>query len=63
MEVSASPEIDTTKVSVMKHSGHSKVRESKPGLSGSTIRNDIVSPHFEQRGLLILSANTVHSLS
>ena len=59
MGTSTSSEIDTTKVSVMKHFGHSKVRESKPGLSGSMIRNDIVSPHFEQRGLLILFANTV----
>jgi hypothetical protein len=43
---STSQEIDTTKVSVTKHFGHSKVRESKPGLSGSMIRNAIVSPHF-----------------
>ena len=60
---SASREIDTTKVSVEKHFGHSKVCESKPGLSGSMIRNDIVSLHFEQRGLLILSANTAPPLS
>jgi hypothetical protein len=45
-ETSTSQEIDTTKVSVTKHFGHSKVRESKPGLSGSMIRNAIVSPHF-----------------
>jgi len=49
-ETSTSQEIDTTKVSVTKHFGHSKVRESKPGLSGSTIRNAIVSPHFWHRG-------------
>jgi hypothetical protein len=53
-------EIDTTKVSVTKHFGHSKVRKSKPGLSGSMIRNNIASPHFEQRGLLILSTNIAH---
>jgi hypothetical protein len=42
----ASQEIDATRVSVPKHFGHSKVLESKPGLSGSMIRNAIVSPHF-----------------
>jgi hypothetical protein len=57
IETSISEEIDTTRVSVTKHFGHSKVCESKPGLSGSMIRNDIVSPHFAQRGLLILSMN------
>jgi hypothetical protein len=57
IETSISEEIDTTKVSVTKHFGHSKVCESKPGLSGSMIRNDIVSPHFEQRGLLIFPTN------
>jgi hypothetical protein len=46
IEMSASPEIDTTKVSLTKHFAHSKVRKSKPGLSGSMIRNDIVSSHF-----------------
>jgi hypothetical protein len=30
------------------HFGHSKVCDSKQGLSGSMIRNDIVSSHFEQ---------------
>lgn len=45
-----------------KHFWHSKVRKSNPGLSGSMIRNNIVSLHFEQRGLLILSANTAHPL-
>jgi len=49
---STSQEIDTTKVSVTKHFGHSKVRKSKPGLSGSMIRNAIVSPHFWLRGPL-----------
>jgi hypothetical protein len=60
IETSTSEEIDATKVSVPKHFGHSKVRESKPGLSGSMIRNDIVSPHFGHRGLLILSTNIAH---
>jgi hypothetical protein len=60
METSTSREIDTTRVSVTKHFGHSKVRESKPGLSGSTIRNAIVSPHLGQSGLLILSTNIAH---
>jgi hypothetical protein len=58
LETSTSREIDTTKVSVAKHFWHSKVRKSNPGLSGSMTRNSIVSLHFEQRGLLILSANT-----
>jgi hypothetical protein len=57
METSTSQEIDATKVSVPKHFGHSKVRESKPGLSGSMIRSAITSPHFEQRGLSITSRN------
>ena len=43
-----------------KHFGHSKVRKSKPGLSGSMIRNSIMSPHFEQRGLSITSTNTAY---
>jgi hypothetical protein len=60
LETSTSREIDTTKVSVAKHFWHSKVRKSNPGLSGSMTRNSIVSLHFEQRGLLILSANTAH---
>ena len=55
-------EIDTTKVSVTKHFGHSKVRESKPGLSGSMIRNAIVSPHFWHRGPLIRSTNIAYPL-
>jgi hypothetical protein len=59
IESSSSREIDTTTVSVTKHFGHSKVRESKPGLSGSMIRNAIVSPHFWQRGPLIRSMNIV----
>jgi hypothetical protein len=46
---------------VPKHFGHSKVRKSKPGLSGSMIRNAIISPHFEQRGLSIPSMNTAYS--
>jgi hypothetical protein len=45
---------------VPKHFGHSKVRKSKPGLSGSTSRNAIVSPHFAQRGLLITFTNTAY---
>jgi hypothetical protein len=60
IETSTSGEIDTTKASVTKHFGHSNVRKSNPGLSGSMIRNNIVSLHFEQRGHLILSANTAH---
>jgi hypothetical protein len=47
-------------VSVTKHFGHSKVRESKPGLSGSMIRNAIVSPHFWHRGPLIRSTNMAY---
>jgi hypothetical protein len=35
IEASISQEIEATKVSVPKHFGHPKVRESKPGLSGS----------------------------
>jgi hypothetical protein len=42
---------------VPKHFGHSKVRESKPGLSGSMIRNAIISMHFGHRGFLIRSTN------
>jgi hypothetical protein len=57
MARSSSEEIATTTVSVPKHFGHSKVRESKPGLSGSMIRNAIISSHFGQPGLLILSTN------
>jgi hypothetical protein len=60
METSTSLEIDTTKVSVPKHFGHSKVRKSKPDLSGSMIRNAIISPHFEHRGFLIRSTNTAY---
>jgi hypothetical protein len=60
METSTSQEIDATKVSVPKHFGHSKVRKSKPGLSGSTSRNAIISPHFAQRGLLITFTNTAY---
>jgi hypothetical protein len=59
METSGAEDIGVTRVLVSWHFGHSKVCESKPGLSGSMIRNDMVSPHFEQRGLLILFANTV----
>jgi hypothetical protein len=55
-----SREIDTTKVSVTKHFGHSNVRESKPGLSGSMIRNAMVSPHFWHRGPLIRSMNMAY---
>ena len=58
IETSTSQEIDATKVSVSKHFGHSKVRKSKPGLSGSMSRNAIISPHFEHRGLSITSTNT-----
>jgi hypothetical protein len=47
---------------VTKHFGHSKVRESKPGLSGSMIRNAIVSPHFWHRGPLIRSAYIAYPL-
>ena len=61
IETSISQEIDATKVSVPKHLGHSKVRKSKPGLSGSMIRNAIISPHVEQRGLSITSMNTAYS--
>jgi hypothetical protein len=57
IETSTSHEVDTTKVSVTKHFGHSKVRESKPGLSDSMIRNAIASPHFWHRGPLNRSAN------
>jgi hypothetical protein len=59
-ETSTSQEFDTTKVSVPKHFGHSKVRKSKPGLSGSMSRNAIIAPHFGQRGFLITSANTTY---
>jgi hypothetical protein len=45
---------------VTKHFGHSKVRKSKPGLSGSMIRNAIVSPHFWHRGPLNRSANIAY---
>jgi hypothetical protein len=47
---------------VPKHFGHSKVRESKPCLSGSMIRNAIISSHFWHRGLLIWFTNTAHPL-
>jgi hypothetical protein len=57
MARSSSEEIATTTVSVPKHFGHSKVRESKPGLSGSMIRNAIISSHFGQPGLLTPSTN------
>jgi hypothetical protein len=60
METSASQEIDATRVSVPKHFGHSKVRKSKPGRSGSTSRNAIISSHFAQRGLLITFTNTAY---
>ena len=53
-----SQQIDATEVWVPKHFGHSNVRKSKPGLSGSMSRNAIISPHFGQRGLLITFANT-----
>jgi hypothetical protein len=59
-ETSTSREIDTTKVSMTKHFGHSNVRESKPGLSGSMIRNVIFSPHFLHRGSLVRSTNIVY---
>jgi hypothetical protein len=61
IKTSTSQEIGATKVSVPKHFGHSKVSKSKPGLSGSMIRNAITSPHFEQRGLSITSIYTVYS--
>jgi hypothetical protein len=61
IETSTSQEIDATRVSVPRHFGHSKVSKSKPGLSGSMIRNAITSPHFEQRGLSITSMYTVYS--
>ena len=61
VETSIAEDIGATKVLASKHFGHSKVCESKPGLSGSIIRNDIGSPHFEQRGLLILATNIAHS--
>jgi len=61
IETSTSQEIDATKVSVPKHFGHSKVRKSKPGLSGSISRNAIISPHFGQRGLWITFANIAYS--
>jgi hypothetical protein len=57
MATSPSEEIATTRVSVPKHFGHSKVRESKPGLSGSMIRNAIISSHFGHPGLLTWSTN------
>jgi hypothetical protein len=60
METSGAEDIGVTRVLVSWHFGHSKVCESKPGLSGSMIRNDMVSPHFEQRGLLIPAANIAH---
>jgi hypothetical protein len=47
-------------MSVTKHFGHSKIRESKPGLSGSMIRNAIVSPHFLHRGPLIRSTSIAY---
>jgi type VI protein secretion system component VasF len=47
---------------VTKHFGHSKVRESKPGLSGSMIRSAIVSPHFWHGGPLNRSANIAYPL-
>jgi hypothetical protein len=59
VEASVSQEIEATKVSVPKHFGHSKVRESKPGLC-SMIRNAIISSHFGHRGLLIWSTNTAY---
>jgi hypothetical protein len=62
LETPTSLEIDTTKVSVTKHFGHSKVRESNPGLSGSMIRNAIVSPHFWHREPLIRSTNIAYPL-
>ncbi|HEX7564355.1 MAG TPA: hypothetical protein VF396_14050, partial [Bradyrhizobium sp.] len=34
--------------------------ESKPGLSGSMIRNAIISPHFRQPGFLITFTNTAY---
>src|SRR5258706_722419 len=40
--------------------GHSKVRESKPGRSGSMIGNEIIAPHFGHRGLLIRSTNIAY---
>jgi hypothetical protein len=46
---------------VTKRFGHSKVRESKPGLSGSMIRNAIVSPHFRHPGPLIRFTDIVYS--
>jgi hypothetical protein len=55
-----SQEIGATKVSMPKHFGHSKVRKSKPGLSGSMSRNTIVSPHFWQRGVSITFTNTAY---
>jgi hypothetical protein len=61
LETSISREIDATKVSVSKHFGHSKLRESKPGLSGSMIRKDIIAPHLGHRGLLIESMNIAES--
>jgi len=61
IETFTSHEIDTTKASVPKHFGHSKVRKSKLGLSGSMSRNAIIAPHFGQRGLLITSTNTSYS--
>jgi hypothetical protein len=52
--------MDITKVSMLKHFGHSKVRKSKPGLSGSISRNAVISPHFLQSGLLITFTNIAH---
>src|SRR5450756_719724 len=60
VEASVSQEIEATRVSVPKHFGHSKVRESKPCLSGSMIRNAIIYSHFGHRGLLIWFTNTAH---
>jgi hypothetical protein len=60
IEAFASQEIETTRVSVPKHFEHSKVRESKPGLSGSMTRNAIFSLHFGHLGLLIWSTNIAY---
>ena len=57
MVSSAADDIGVTRVLVSWHFGHSKVCDSKPSLSGSIIRSDIVSSHFEQRGLVRLATN------
>jgi hypothetical protein len=56
----ASCKIETTRVSVPKHFEHSKVRESKPGLSGSMTRSAIFSSHFGHLGLLIWSTRIAY---